>query len=145
MAVFALISEVPFDMAIYSTPLYLDYHNIFFTLCLGLIAITLYDRTKGADIWSVVKKYMFLGAALVIAQYFSFDYGAVGILMIYAFYYFRNSEWQRDIAVTALGLQGITTPLALIPIHFYNGRRGLNIKWLFYAAYPVHLLILAML
>jgi hypothetical protein len=28
-------------------------------------------------------------------------------------------------------------------IALYNGERGLNMKWLFYAAYPVHLTVLA--
>lgn len=34
------------------------------------------------------------------------------------------------------------TLLALIPIKFYSGKKGLNVKWLFYGFYPAHLLIL---
>jgi hypothetical protein len=35
----------------------------------------------------------------------------------------------------------ITAPLAFIPIQLYNGTRGKQNKYLFYAIYPVHLLI----
>ncbi|RHS84444.1 hypothetical protein DW920_13455 [Clostridium sp. AM42-36] len=28
-------------------------------------------------------------------------------------------------------------------VHFYNGKRGLKLKWVFYIFYPLHLLILA--
>jgi hypothetical protein len=50
--------------------------------------------------------------------------------------------------VAALGL--LNSPiefaalLMLVPMHFYNGTRGKQIKYFFYAFYPVHLLLLAL-
>ena len=35
--------------------------------------------------------------------------------------------------------------LMLIPMHYYNGTRGKQHKYFFYAFYPVHLLILAII
>ena len=42
-----------------------------------------------------------------------------------------------------MSLSEISAFLSLIPIRLYNGKRGLKLKYLFYAFYPVHLLILA--
>jgi hypothetical protein len=41
-----------------------------------------------------------------------------------------------------MALNEITAFFVLIPIALYNGRRGLKMKYFFYAFYPAHLLIL---
>lgn len=46
------------------------------------------------------------------------------------------------IAAVKVYLMQIFYLLALIPIKFYNGERGKNIKVLFYGFYPLHLIIL---
>lgn len=42
LGLFALISEVPFDLAICGKAFYLGYQNVYFTLLLGLLALCLY-------------------------------------------------------------------------------------------------------
>ena len=46
------------------------------------------------------------------------------------------------VMLTAMQLMEISSFFVLIPIRMYNGRRGWNIKWFFYAFYPLHILLL---
>lgn len=130
----------------------ISHQNIFFTLFLGLLAIYLMSLIEVK-----FRKQIFMSNLLdaIITLVFSFvaillrtDYDMFGILLIVAFYLFRGSK-----AILALSLITLSLALpdysieliglfSLIPIAFYNGQKGRNIKYLFYAFYPVHLLIL---
>ena len=74
------------------------------------------------------------------------DYSAMGILTIVLMYNMRKNKMYcigiGCAVLTLLSLNEITCFLAMIPVHFYNGKRGLNLKYPFYAFYPVHLLVL---
>ena len=125
--IFALISEIPFDMALFKSYWDMSHNNVFFTLWIGLLTIWATD---------FVMVHM--------------AYGMSGICAIYVLYMLRN---QRQVgfatAVVLLGIMSGTLELLallmLIPMHFYNGTRGKQHKYFFYAFYPVHLLFLAII
>ena len=82
----------------------------------------------------------------VAAELLHTDYGGWGVLAIIAIYVFRNSKtkgfaWGM-IALTIKSVGEGVAFLDLIPLKFYNGQRGLKMKYFFYAFYPVHLLLL---
>ena len=48
------------------------------------------------------------------------------------------------LSISPLFIDNVTALFAFIPVAFYNGTRGLRVKWLFYIFYPAHLLLLYM-
>lgn len=143
---FALISEIPFNMAIFGEVFYRYGQNVYFTLCIGLCALIVLDRYRARH----GTGYMLLKLVVIVAAAFAgevldVDYHWKGVLFIVMFYYIRNmQEWVRNTAVICAFASEITAPLAVIPIHFYNGERGRQLKYLFYAVYPVHLSVLGL-
>lgn len=137
---FALISEIPFDLAIRGRFFDPAYQNIFFTLLIGLLAMMLCDYF-GQKKKHAAQLYSLLGA-LLLAHFFHTDYSYRGVLLIELFYLFRYNRVNQVIAGAVAFCWEITAPFAFIPIWFYNGERGKSGKWFFYWFYPVHLLIL---
>ena len=144
--VFALLSEIPFDMAIFGQVCYLKGQNVYFTLTLGLCALVVLDKIRKAaaqqDLLCVLGQLVCIGAFACTAQWLEVDYHWKGVLFIIMFYYCRNINiWVRDLVGALAFSYELTAPLAFIPIHLYNGTRGKQMKYLFYAIYPVHLLV----
>ncbi len=162
---FAIISEIPFDLALSGKCFNWGYQNVFFTLFLGLLVMIACDSTdklinprinKFAEekaalkvgLFQLLKIVMYIVAILlgiVASMHLQTDYGnpyGIGIICIMALYLFRKKKVSQIVAGCVIFIWEITAPLAFIPIGFYNGKRGLKMKYFFYAFYPVHLFIL---
>ena len=154
--VFALFSQIPYMMAHRTViPGFLGL-NIFFTLFLGLVGIKL--------ISSGVNKYLQAAGVILIslgAEFSGTDYGAVGVLSIIFFYIFYDNFKLMSVfqfllhgvlwyvlflgSGSGLSLLPLLQPVALfslIIIFFYSHRIGPKMRYLFYAFYPLHLLVL---
>ncbi len=144
---FAIISEIPFDMAIFGKIVYPQGQNVYFTLCIGLGALIMLDQYREKyEPGYVLLRLLIIAAAAYIGEVLDVDYHWKGVLFIIMFYYIRNmQEWIRNLAVIGAFAYEVTAPLAVIPIHFYNGKRGTQIKYLFYAIYPLHLLVFGLI
>ena len=66
MLTFAVVSEIPFDLAVFHTPFYWGYQNVFFTLFLGLLALAGIRIT--ATITSVVQQIPSLYSAYILPE-----------------------------------------------------------------------------
>lgn len=168
LLLFALLSEIPFDLVYGSTPFYPFHQNVLFTLLLGLLGCCAIDRarqigTKKA--WALCA--LSLAGILLAATVFFVDYGWRGAATVLAFYALRDFPGARLAqlcalaALNILGVRDMTLPLlgwdfptqgfavgAIVPIWLYNGQRGgggKTLQYAFYAFYPVHLLVLYLL
>ena len=143
LALFAVISEVPFDLACASQVIYMEHQNVFFTLTLGLVCVCVIDRLP--DRWLAIG--IVVAVWLLTGYVIRSDYGVGGLLMIIFFDQFRSRWVYRLLSVGAVNclcygqIQWAGT-IALLPIQFYNGEKGPSAKYFFYAFYPVHLFVL---
>lgn len=141
LGLFALISEIPYDLAFRNVFLEFQRQNVFFTLLLGLFLMYILQRTNRMYIKGC---YILLSMWIALVAGMSYDYR--GILLILIYYTCRSNITAKVICGAAwnflwTGVQHFGA-LASIPIALYNGEKGRSMKYLFYVFYPVHLLIL---
>ena len=150
LLIFGFVSEIPFDYAIAGKMIEMNHQNVFFTLFLGALSIFLYKYITDKK-----KKTETLAFAVVImisllASFLQTDYGALGVLVIFIIYYNKDNFKKQAIAIIVMNLLFLNpiqlwACFSIIPLYFYNKTRGINLKYLFYFFYPVHLLILGLL
>lgn len=170
LLIFALISEVPFDLMVIGAPVFPFHQNVMFTLLLGLLSIHQLDLLQknfsGQNLLvrGSLLLLILLGGVLLFP-----DYGVLGILTVCVFHMFRDfpgaliAQTAAMTAIHCFGYEGQTIPLgnsgiffpvqgfavlAMIPIALYNGKKGGGGKAFQYAAYafyPAHMLILSLL
>ena len=140
---FALLSELPFDLAFYGG-IEWGHQNVYFTLALGLLALWAI-QSRGMEGWLLA-----LTAALA-AELLGCDYGMYGVLLILLLDRFHRAR-SKQLAGAALlnlaffGLQTQTLSLIALPLLWlYNGKRGRDDRRLFYLYYPAHLCVLGIL
>lgn len=146
VAVFALLTEVPFDLTFTGKPVYWGYQNVMLTLLIGMLAMW---GCRLAEKYLAGSQYLLLSvqglcaaAGMLAAWLLHTDYDYKGILCIMAIYFFRSNRLLQCLA-GALSL--IWEPEAMISflfIYLYNGQRGRQPKYFFYVFYPLHLLLL---
>lgn len=140
--IFALVSEMFFDWAIYNSFFYIGKQNIFFELFLGVILMfgtdfienkisNLYFQSTGiVSIWLV---------GMFVARLLALDYGMYGILSIGIIYLFRKLPVLQLLGGALSFYWELPAPLAFLLVWFYNGKRGKQNKYFFYVFYPFHL------
>ncbi|MBQ9360334.1 MAG: hypothetical protein IJT96_04790 [Lachnospiraceae bacterium] len=155
LLIFGIISEVPFDLAFHESFIDFGHQNVFWTLLLGLMAISLMSMVKYDNIYIRYLLQMMIAVPFgIAAQLMHTDYRWIGIGLIASMYIFHNIEVLKVGAGVVFMLPFFSNQieyfgvLSYLPIHFYNGRRGFEngfSKWLFYVFYPVHLMVLVII
>ncbi len=171
---FAVLSEIPFNLAMGSSLFYPVHQNVLWSFLIAFALMTMNEKAKASGkLWlrilagtgSVLLGYL-LGLLTMV------DFYHAGILTVLVFYFFRKRVWWSFLGqlvclwyinmellggymyeITLFGetfelvRQGLAL-LALIPIGLYRGRQGYHSRWFqytCYAFYPAHLLILGLL
>lgn len=152
MAVFAVITEPIFDYAFFGR-LNMEHQNVMFTFLLALAGLYFKDKIENVkcdtfkEMYKNIAGYIVVLAFSLISEYSSTDYGCYGVMLVYIYYILHNSFLNKHILSSVLQIFGGTgiqqySVVSTIPLMMYNGKRGIGMKYLFYAFYPVHLLVL---
>ncbi len=154
LGIFAFLSEIPFDICFYQQWIYLEHQNVFFTLFLGLLTIWVLDLIRSKvvtqNMLTRIFPYLWCAAMAFVAWLAHTDYQMMGIFLILGFYLYREQMNHLFLAVFVICMSfGNLIQLfalgALLPIAFYNGKKGPSMRYVFYGFYPIHLLVLALL
>ena len=167
---FALLSEIPFDLAFSGKMIDWKSQNVYWTLLLGVMVLTVWKYLSHyRSVLAAVGRALIVIAACTAAFLAATDYRIMGVMLILTFYLTREKEGNvRFMAVGMVMLFGTWGSnliryigkipadqlflsalremyglFAFFPIALYNGERGKQLpKPLYYGFYPVHLLIL---
>ena len=96
LAIFALISEIPFNLMMMGSPIFPFHQNVMLTLLLGLLVCRAWDQKKW---WKV--------ALLLLAGVVTFpDYGALGVITVLMFHVLRDWKWAQLLMLIAINWFG---------------------------------------
>lgn len=136
-------------------------NNIFYTLAFGLYICYCYEKLIPIKKRPISEYLLLLPISLFLSS-FGMDYGAIGIVLILAlfaakkfkplqaliifvwgFFTYNNFQWGYGFHINEWAMVGIIA--ATLMVLLYNNKKGYNIKWFFYAFYPIHLLVLGII
>lgn len=158
---FALLSEIPFDLAFNGCLIELRDNNVFFTLLLSFLLLwamdglrAVLDRRLPLDGAPVLRPLLYAAGAAVLlaaaygaARLLQADYGFAGILCVLVIWLLSGHPALGLLCCAAVlvhfyGSNSFFVLLAIPPVLLYNGERGRSGKHGFYLFYPLHLLAL---
>lgn len=146
MAVFVVLTEIPYDLAFSARFLAWEDQSVMLTLLIGLLTMWGCDLIEKKLAENYLGQWIGFALCLAVGMQLAYllntDYAHKGVLSIMAMYFFRR---ERNMQVLAGGLTFYWEPWALLAfplIYLYNGQRGMKMKYFFYAFYPLHLLFL---
>lgn len=139
--IFALISEIPFDLMGSNQFFNINHQNIFFTLFIGVGALAALEYFEIKN--KIVPQFGVLILSVFTAELLNTDYGWYGVLFILGVGILRDYKIGQTIFGVMMGAgQLLVASVAFLPIWFYNGERGRQNKWFFYLYYPAHLFVI---
>lgn len=139
MTAFAVVSEVPYDLAMNGTLFDWTSQNMLFSLAIGLVM--LYGlRMFTASRWMQA---LIVLAAIFWSSLLKTSFGLCLILLIAVYYLLREKPTAKTVLSSLISLMYITGPISNFVLKRYNGQPGrAGMRYLFFCLYPLHLLAL---
>lgn len=141
-------------LSLFGVELLGDHLNVFYTLAFGLASMMALEglTCREAPLYKVLPATLLLLVSMLLFQPGA-DYAWQGLALLLALWLCRRCR-PAQLAVMALWcfwlyweaslLRFCFSLLSLLPVLLYNGKKGPGFKLGFYAAYPLHLLVLGL-
>ena len=144
----AVLTEIPYDLAMNGKILEFGTQNPVFGLVLCFVMLLLFRRFAGKKLVCIAMAL----AGFVWAIMLKVDHGVPMMLMICVMHLFRNKKMYMGFsgmaaAALCIGLSPfyLVAPMGFLAIHFYNGEKGNSSRLVNYLFYPVALLAMALI
>ena len=143
----AVVSEIPYDLAIRGKIWDFSSQNAMITMCICLVMLKCLDLFKETSGFTGgMLKVLILIAAIVWVSIFRAEYGLCMVLHVFVFYVFESKNVLKTVLGCIISLMYVTGPIAFYGIWCYTGERKDRInKYVYYAFYPLHLLVLGVI
>ena len=145
MAVFACISEIPYDLAMYGGICDFSGQNMLVTLLDGLVmlyGLALFEKKPG------IPARLAQGAVLVAAVLWGMllrsEFGFFLLILTAVYYLMREQKGIRILMGCAMSVMYVSAPFSGYVLWLYEGEKGRTVnKYIFYVLYPLLLLLMA--
>lgn len=143
---FAAVSEIPYDLAVNGKLFDFSDQNAMLSMAICLLMLYFLDLVKSrTGLAGALLKAAIVTASVVWAALFRTEYGLCLVLLTAIFYIFYTRNVLKTVLGMIVSLLYVTGPVAFYGIWCYNGQRKNRIpKYVYYAFYPLHLLVLAL-
>ena len=151
LLIFAVITQPIYVLNFFERFEYWNHLNIMFTLFFGAIAVY--------GLMDLRRRWWMLLPCIAACIFLQLEYGTYGVVLIIAFYAFRDSRWISAVFVALLlavpffwapyimigGVEIGAQGFAVFTVPFIYARTNLKLKinkYFFYAFYPAHILVI---
>ena len=147
IGIVALISELPYNLAMGGSLWVTDSRNPVFGMLICLIMLYLYSHFK-----NVLLKVAITIAGVLWCEMLGIDYGSFTLLLVATLWGMRNKpQYRLFVGCAVAGVCSIispfylASPMSFLAIHGYNGEPGERNRVVNYLTYPVILLVVGIL
>jgi len=144
--------EIPYNLAMSGRVLDFTSRNPVFALVLGLVMLYLFRLYAEKSVRNTVIKALIAAAALIWPVMLKIDNGICLVFLVWILWAFHKKPTYRNLAGAGAAMVCslvspfyLASPMSLLAVHFYNGEEGSTNRLVNYLAYPVTLIVVAVL
>lgn len=150
VAVLAVASELPYNLAFSGRLFGYSAQNPVFGLVLALVMVVFFRQYEGKSPKQVAIKILVTLMGLLWAKMLQIDHGIPTVLIVTALWFTRRKSMFQNLFGAAasmlcscVSIFYVISPMVFLAIHFCNGEKGESNRTVNYLAYPLMLLAVA--